>query len=191
MIIESLSIPDVKVIHPSKHEDERGFFSETFARRDLAEAGLDIEFVQDNHVLSAQEGTVRGLHFQIKPFAQGKLVRVVRGAILDVALDIRVGSPTYGQHVAAKISADSWNQVFIPIGFAHGLATLEPNTEVLYKVTNYYSPEHDKGVLWNDPHLSIDWPVTERDAVLSPRDREHPVLSVLPEYFQYSAKASA
>ncbi len=170
-IIESLSIPDVKIIRPTKHEDGRGFFSETFSRRDLAKTALDIEFVQDNHVLSVQSGTVRGLHFQIQPFAQGKLVRVARGAIFDVALDIRVGSPTFGQHVSATISADSWNQIFIPIGFAHGLVTLEPNTEVLYKVTNYYSSDHDKGVLWNDPSLAIDWPVDEQNAVLSPETK--------------------
>jgi dTDP-4-dehydrorhamnose 3,5-epimerase len=185
LIVESLEIPEVKIIRPIKHSDERGFFSETFSRRDLAAGGIDAEFVQDNHVFSAEKDTIRGLHFQTLPFAQDKLVRVVRGAVLDVAVDLRVGSPTFGEHVSVKISAESWIQILIPIGFAHGLVTLEPNTEVLYKVTNYYSAEHDKGVVWNDPTLGIDWPVTDSDALLSTRDKNHPLFRDLPEYFRY------
>ena len=185
LTVESLAIPDVKFIRPTKHGDERGFFSVTFSRRDLVTAGINAEFVQDNHAFSAQKGTVRGLHFQTPPFAQGKLVRVVHGAILDVVVDLRVGSPTFGRHVSAEISAKAWNQILVPIGFAHGLVTLEPNTEVLYKVTNYYSPEHDKGVLWNDPALGIDWPVTDSDALLSVRDKDHPIFEDLHEYFHY------
>ena len=150
------SMPEVKVASLKKHGDARGFFSETYTYRAFAAAGIADTFVQDNHALSGMPGTVRGLHFQTPPFAQAKLVRVTRGAILDVAVDIRVGSPTYGKHVAITISADAWNQIYIPIGFAHGLVTLEPDTEVLYKVSNYYSPEHDKGLLWNDPVLGID-----------------------------------
>jgi dTDP-4-dehydrorhamnose 3,5-epimerase len=121
-------------------------------------------------------GTIRGLHYQSPPFAQAKLVRVVRGSILDVALDIRRGSPTYGRHVAAVISARAWNQMLIPIGFAHGFCTLEPDTETVYKVTQYYAPEHDLGILWNDPDLGIEWPVADDVAVLSAKDRRHPRL---------------
>jgi dTDP-4-dehydrorhamnose 3,5-epimerase len=187
-IVESLAIPEVKIIRPKKHGDARGFFSETFSQRDLAEAGIDIAFVQDNHAFSAEKGTVRGLHFQAPPFAQHKLVRVVRGAILDVAVDLRVGSPTYGRHVSAVISAEEWNQILVPIGFAHGLVTLEPNTEVLYKVSNYYSPEHDKGLLWNDPALGIEWPVDEAEVLLSDKDKRQPRLADLPAYFQYETE---
>ncbi len=190
LIVESLAIPDVKIIRPVKHGDERGFFSETFSHRDFAAAGMTADFVQDNHAFSAQKGTVRGLHFQTPPFAQDKLVRVVRGAILDVAVDLRVGSPTYGRHVSAHVSAIEWNQIFVPIGFAHGLVTLESDTEVLYKVTNYYSPEHDKGLLWNDPALGIDWHVAGADAFLSARDKKHPLLAEQPEYFRYQGEIS-
>ncbi len=152
---EHLKIPDVKVLTPKKNGDHRGFFSEVYNRKTLAEAGIDITFVQDNHAFSAEKGVVRGLHFQIPPFAQDKLVRVVRGSVFDVAVDLRRGSPTYGQHVSVVLSAEAWNQILVPIGFAHGLMTLEPDTEVLYKVSNYYSAEHDKGLLWNDPALGI------------------------------------
>jgi dTDP-4-dehydrorhamnose 3,5-epimerase len=187
--VESLAIPAVKVLTPRKHGDDRGFFSESYSRRLFAETGLDIEFVQDNHAFSAAKGTVRGLHFQTPPAAQHKLVRVVRGSILDVAVDLRVGSPTYGRHVSAVISAAAWNQILVPIGFAHGLVTLEPNTEVLYKVSGYYSPEHDKGLRWDDPALGIDWPLDGGEALLSAKDRVQPLLSELPDYFRYDAES--
>lgn len=190
MIVEPLAIPDVKVIRPQKHGDARGFFSETYSCRDLARTGIDIAFVQDNHAFSAEQGTVRGLHFQTAPYAQHKLVRVVRGAILDVAVDLRTGSPTYGQHVTAVISAEEWNQILVPIGFAHGLVTLEPNTEVLYKVSDYYAPEHDKGLLWNDPALGIDWPVDEAQALLSEKDKRQPLLAELPAYFDHAPEGA-
>ena len=179
------SIPEVKVVIPQKHGDARGFFSETYTRRALAAGGIDIEFVQDNHAFSAAKGTVRGLHFQTPPMAQAKLVRVVRGAILDVAVDVRAGSPTYGKHVAVELSADRWNQIFIPEGFAHGLMTLTPDVEVLYKVTQYYSAPHDKGLLWNDAALGISWPPGE--AILSDKDKVQPRLADLPDYFPYAA----
>lgn len=190
LIVESLAIPEVKIIRPVKHGDDRGFFSETFSQRDFMAAGIKADFVQDNHAFSAQKSTMRGLHFQTSPFAQDKLVRVVRGSLLDVALDIRAGSPNYGKHVSVRLSADAWNQILVPAGFAHGLVTLEPNTEVLYKVTNYYSSEHDKGVLWNDPALGIDWLVVETSVLLSARDKNHPVLKDLPEYFRYEREVS-
>lgn len=183
LTVESLAIPDVKIIRPKKHGDARGFFSETYSKKAFAEAGIALDFVQDNHAFSATKGTVRGLHFQSAPFAQDKLVRVVRGAILDVAVDLRRASPTYGKHVSAVISADEWNQILVPVGFAHGLLTLEPDTEVLYKVTNYYAPQHDLGLLWNDPALGIAWPVSEADAVLSAKDKVQPRLADLPAYF--------
>lgn len=179
-------IPEIKIVIPKKHGDARGFFSETYTRRALAAGGIDVEFIQDNHAFSAAQGTVRGLHFQTPPFAQAKLVRVTRGAILDVAVDIRTGSPTYGQHVTATISADAWNQIFIPVGFAHGLLTLTPDTEVLYKVSAYYSAEHDKGLLWNDPALGISWPISAANARLSEKDKVQPRLAELPAYFTYS-----
>ncbi|TYC66933.1 dTDP-4-dehydrorhamnose 3,5-epimerase [Stappia sp. BW2] len=169
-----LDIPEVKIICPKRHGDSRGFFSETYNKALLSDAGIDIDFVQDNHAYSAEKGTVRGLHFQMPPFAQDKLVRVVRGAILDVALDLRLGSPTYGQHVSSVISAENGKQILVPSGFAHGLATLEPHTEVLYKVSQYYAPEHDRGILWNDPDLAIDWGLAEADAILSAKDRGLP-----------------
>jgi dTDP-4-dehydrorhamnose 3,5-epimerase len=155
----------------------------------LAERGIDVDFVQDNHSLSRLKGTVRGLHYQAPPFAQHKLVRVVRGSVLDVAVDLRLGSPTYGAHVAAVISAEAWNQILVPIGFAHGFCTLEPDTEVIYKVTDYYSPEHDHGILWNDPELGIAWPVSEAAAVLSPRDRRLPRLKEIASPFVYAASS--
>ena len=186
MQIETLEIPEVKIVRPFKHKDARGFFIETYSRRMFSESDVDVEFVQDNHVLSIAAGTVRGLHFQTPPFAQHKIVRVVRGSIFDVAVDLRLGSPTYGRHVSAVISAAEGNQILVPIGFAHGLVTLEPETEVLYKVSSYYSPEHDKGLLWNDPDLGIDWPVSRESAVLSPKDRSQPRLAESLPFFHYA-----
>jgi dTDP-4-dehydrorhamnose 3,5-epimerase len=142
-----------------------------------------VEFVQDNQSLSVEKGVVRGLHYQLPPTAQDKLIRVTRGAILDVAVDIRRGSPTFGKHVSAVISAESWNQVFVPKGFAHGFVTLEPNTEVLYKVTNYYSPKDERGIRWNDPKLGIKWGIDESSAVLSEKDRKYPMLAEATDLF--------
>jgi len=183
MKIHALEIPDVKLITPNQFRDERGFFSETYNARALAEAGISETFVQDNHSLSVDKGVIRGLHFQIPPHAQDKLVRVTRGSILDVAVDIRQGSPTYGQHVTAILSAENWRQLWVPKGFAHGFCTLERNTEVLYKVTDYYAADCDKGLAWNDEALSIDWPTAPGEAVLSKKDQSHPVLADLPAYF--------
>ena len=179
MNAHDLQLVDVKVLTPKKHGDHRGFFSEVYNRKALAEAGIEIEFVQDNHSLSAEKGTVRGLHFQAPPFAQDKLVRVVRGSVFDVAVDLRKGSATYGEHVSVVLSAEAWNQLLVPIGFAHGFMTLEADTEVVYKVSDYYAPEHDHGLLWNDPALGIRWPLAEEEAVLSDKDRVQPRLSEL------------
>ena len=186
MNINGLCIPEVVVFSPTKYGDTRGFVSETYSKPSLAEVGIDIDFVQDNHALSIESGTVRGLHFQIPPFAQNKLVRVARGSIFDVAVDIRTGSPTFGQHASAKISADDWNQILVPIGFAHGFVTLEPNTEVIYKVSNPYSPEHDRGIFWMDPALGINWPIPRAEAVLSEKDKRLPRLGELANHFPYN-----
>ena len=183
MQITETAIPDVKLIQPKKFGDNRGFFSETFNLAKFEEAGVVMNAVQDNHSLSGPRGTVRGLHFQTPPHAQAKLVRVTRGSVLDVAVDIRHGSPTYGRHVAVELSAEKWNQLYIPKGFAHGFCTLEPNTEFLYKVDAYYAPDHDEGLQWDDPALGIDWPVSGAEAELSDKDRGHRPLAELPDYF--------
>lgn len=182
--VTETEIADVKLIVPRIQRDDRGFFSETYNKAGLAALGMNLEFVQDNHSLSVERGVVRGLHFQIPPFAQHKLVRVIRGSVFDVAVDIRRASPTYGKHVARVISAADWNQFLIPVGFAHGFCTLEANTEVIYKVTSYYSPEHDRGLLWNDPDLGIAWPIADAQAILSKKDRALPRFSELPAYFE-------
>jgi dTDP-4-dehydrorhamnose 3,5-epimerase len=176
MQVIDTAFPEVKILQPAKHGDDRGFFSETFSTKALAAAGLVAEFVQDNQSLSVQAGVVRGLHFQLPPMAQDKLVRVLRGAIIDVAVDVRRGSPTFGKHVAVELSAENWRQLLVPRGFAHGFATLFPNTEVFYKVTAFYSPEHDRGIRWNDPALGIDWRVDSAMAILSGKDQKTPLL---------------
>jgi dTDP-4-dehydrorhamnose 3,5-epimerase len=184
IVVEATAIPDVKVVTPQRFGDRRGFFSEVYNRQDFAAVGLDLDFVQDNHSLSGEAGTIRGLHFQRPPFAQDKLVRVVRGRILDIAVDIRRRSPTYGRHISIELSAENWRQLLIPVGFLHGFCTLEPNVEVIYKVTNYYSAEHDGGVAWNDPDLAIAWPPLAANAILSQKDASLPRLRELPAYFE-------
>ena len=174
-----LSIPVVKVLIPAVHRDHRGFLSEVYNEKTLAKAGIEFVFVQDNHSLSIEKGVVRGLHFQVPPFAQVKLVRVIRGSVFDVAVDLRRNSSSYGHHVSVVLSADAWNQVLIPVGFAHAFMTLERNCEVIYKVSDYYAPEHDKGLLWNDPELGIDWPISESEAILSEKDSKLPRLADL------------
>lgn len=181
--VETTAIPDVKIVTPKKFGDHRGFFSEVYNRKAFAEAGIALDFVQDNQSLSAQVGTLRGLHFQSPPFAQDKLVRVTHGKILDVAVDIRKSSPTFGQHVAVELSAENWRQLLVPIGFAHAFVTLEPDTEVIYKVTNCYSAANDLGLAWDDPDLGIAWPVPPEGVTLSDKDRKHPRLRDLPEIF--------
>jgi dTDP-4-dehydrorhamnose 3,5-epimerase len=181
--IQETAIPEVKVITPRRFGDDRGFFSEVYNRKAFADRGISIEFIQDNHSWSARTGTVRGLHFQSAPFAQDKLVRVVRGRIFDVAVDLRRSSPTFGRSVSVELSAENWRQLLVPIGFAHGFCTLEPDTEVLYKVSNFYSAAHDHGLAWDDPSLGIGWPVRAEEATLSPKDLAHPKLGELPRYF--------
>jgi len=173
--VEHLAIPDVKILRVKKFSDARGFFSETYNTKAFAEAGVAANFVQDNQSLSVPAGTVRGLHAQREPFAQDKLVRVTRGRIWDVVVDVRPGSPTFGRWAAAEISAQEWKQIFIPAGFLHGFCTLEPDTEVHYKVSSFYSAAHEFGVRWNDPDLKIAWPVADDQAILSDKDRALPL----------------
>ena len=184
-------IPEVRVIRVPEFRDERGRFAEAFSRRTFRELGIAEEFVQDNQSFSAQKGTVRGLHFQIPPFAQAKLIRVLRGSVLDVAVDIRRGSPTFGQHVSQVLSESNREQFFVPSGFAHGFCTLEDETIVLYKVSDYYSPSNERGIRWNDPALNIDWGVLPSVVLLSVRDREYPGLAELPPFFEYSTSKCA
>ena len=178
-------LPEVKIVIPERIGDARGFFSEVWNGRDFESMGIRTAFVQDNHVRNPNKGTVRGLHYQIKPAAQGKLLRVTRGAIFDVAVDIRRGSPTFGQHADAVLSADNWYQLWVPTGFAHGYCTLDDDTEVQYKVTDFYSPAHDRGIAWDDPDVKINWPVTGETAILSDRDRKLPRLSGQMDLFEY------
>jgi dTDP-4-dehydrorhamnose 3,5-epimerase len=181
--IAPTEIPDVKVIKPRTFEDARGAFCETYNKKRFLEHGVTLEFVQDNESFSAKAGTVRGMHFQSPPFAQDKLVRVLSGRTLNVALDMRVSSPTYRRWVARELSSDNAQQLLVPVGFAHGFCTLEPDTRVLYKVTAHYSPQHDRGFAWNDPSIGIQWPVNVADAVLSAKDHEQPRFGSLPTYF--------
>ena len=179
-----LWIPDLKLISSPRCADGRGYFAETYVQRDFEAAGLDYDFVQDNQSGSQAAGTVRGLHFQVAPSAQVKLVRVLRGRIFDVAVDLRHSSPTYGRHAWIELDSIGGQQLLVPHGFAHGFCALEPGTEVFYKVTNVYAPEHDCGVYWNDPTLGIPWPAVASDAHISQRDRALPKLADLPVYFE-------
>ena len=188
MKVVPTALPEIKLIVPRTIRDDRGFFVETYNRSKLREvAGIGADFVQDNHSSSEQAGVVRGLHFQIEPCAQDKLVRVVRGSICDVVVDIRVGSSCYGHHVSVVLSAENQTQLWVPKGFAHGFCTLEPGTEVVYKVTAHYDAGCDKGLAWDDPDLNIDWPVAAPAALLSDKDRTHPRLRDLPAYFYYES----
>jgi dTDP-4-dehydrorhamnose 3,5-epimerase len=172
-----LALPEVILIEPPRFGDARGWFCETYSQRIFAEQGLDLEFVQDNVSFSEAARTVRGLHYQSEPFAQHKLVRVLNGRILDVAVDIRKSSPTFGKHVAAELSAENGRALLVPAGFAHGFITREPHTLLAYKVTDFYTPDHDHGILWSDPRLGIDWGIgAGAEAKLSPKDMAWPRL---------------
>jgi dTDP-4-dehydrorhamnose 3,5-epimerase len=178
-----LGIEGPLLVSARRFGDARGYFAETYSRRDFTALGIAEEMVQDIQSFSAPRGTVRGLHFQVPPRAQAKLVRVLRGRILDVAVDIRHGSPSYGRHVAAELSAENGLMLYVPVGFAHGFATLEPDTEVAYKVSDTYAPDCDRGLAWDDPDLDIAWGVAPDAATLSDKDRRHPRLKDLGRVF--------
>ena len=183
MQITPTALPEVIEITPARFGDHRGFFSETWNRAALAEAGIDIDFCQDNHSLSAERHTLRGLHFQTPPHAQDKLVRVVAGTILDVAVDIRTGSTSYGHWVAVPLSAETGNQLLVPKGFAHGFLTLTPGAQVVYKCSDFYVPGADSAIRWDDPALGIDWGVETGDVTLSDKDRDAPLLAEIDPPF--------
>jgi dTDP-4-dehydrorhamnose 3,5-epimerase len=182
--VHRLAIPDVKLIRTPRFSDARGYFCETFQRADFAAKGLDYDFLQDNQSSSARSGTVRGLHFQRPPFAQAKLVRVLHGSIFDVAVDLRRSSPSFGKHIAIKLSSKGNEQLLVPAGFAHGFCTLEPDTVVFYKVDQVYSAAHDSGVNWADSRLGIEWPVASAEANLSEKDRGLPMFADLAPVFE-------
>ena len=177
--ITPTAIPDVKLLEPRRFHDERGFLSEVFNEHTLRDAGLEFRVAQENHSHSARAGTIRGLHFQLPPQGQAKLVRVARGAVLDVAVDLRHSSPTFGRHVSAVLSAENWCQLFVPVGFAHGFCTLEPDTTVVYLLSEVYAPELERGVRFDDPEIGIEWPVDGAGALVSERDRALPYLAQL------------
>ena len=176
-------IDGVIEVRPRRFEDPRGYFSETYKRSALVAEGVTVDFIQDNKSLSRTKGVVRGLHFQLPPFAQTKLVSVTRGSIYDVAVDIRRSSSSFGRFVGVTLSAELGNQLLIPEGFAHGFCTLEPDVEVLYKVSAPYAPQHDRGVFWADPAIGVDWPVALEDAELSDKDARAPKLADAPDLF--------
>jgi dTDP-4-dehydrorhamnose 3,5-epimerase len=185
MNFQTFDIAGLIAMQPIRRGDARGYFAETF-RADLFEEAVgDIAFVQENESLSAKMGTIRGLHFQTDPFAQGKLVRCIAGALLDVTVDIRTGSPTYGQWLAVELSAENGQQLWVPPGFAHGFCTLQPDTMLAYKVTAYYDQASDKGLAWNDSAIGIAWPTVADPDTLSPKDCVQPRLADLPAYFTY------
>ena len=189
MLIEETKLPGVVILTPRRFGDARGFFSESWHRARMAEAGLDYDFVQDNHSMSAAVGTLRGLHFQAPPHAQTKLIRCGRGRFFDVAVDIRVGSPTYGKWVGVDLSFENGKQLLVPAGFLHGFVTREPDTEIVYKCTDYYNPEADGAVRWNDPEIGVDWDLGELEPVLSEKDAKAPMLAELGEVFRLEGQS--
>ena len=181
-----MSMPDLpRIIAPKRHVDHRGWFSESFHDERLRDIGIPCRFVQDNQSNSARAGTLRGLHFQVPPAAQAKLVMVLRGKILDVVVDMRRGSPTYGKSVSAELSAECGRQVYIPTGFAHGFLTLQDDVLVTYKVSDHYAPAHDSGIRWNDPDIAFPWPTAEADLVVSDKDNRLPYLQEFDSPFAY------
>lgn len=183
MEFRSFDVAGPLEIIPRKIEDDRGYFSEVFRLNDFSSRAGDIRFVQDNQSLSVKTGTIRGIHFQSPPAAQGKLVRCLAGRIFDVAVDLRSGSPSFGHWISVILSPDQNNQLWVPEGFGHAFCTLEPNSVISYRVTSYYSPENDKGVAWDDPAIAVEWPDLADPETLSAKDRNQPSLSALPGYF--------
>jgi dTDP-4-dehydrorhamnose 3,5-epimerase len=183
--VRSLGLEGAVEIRPARHGDDRGFFSEIWNRERFAEAGIDVDWVQDNHSMSAARGVLRGLHYQLPPAAQAKLVRVTRGSVLDVVVDLRRGSPTFGRWAGVTLSAELWNQVLVPAGFAHGFVTLEENVEVQYKVSAPYRPDLDRAIRFDDPAIGIEWPIAADAVQLSAKDKVAPLLAQaeLPDHW--------
>ena len=178
-------MPIPQLIIPQRYGDSRGWFAETYSYRRLADEGVIDEFVQDNHSLSVSKGTLRGLHFQTPPHAQAKLVRCISGAIWDVAVDVRAASPTYGQWVGAELTASGGEQLYIPVGFAHGFITLTDHAEVAYKTSDYYAPQCDSGIIWDDPMIAVDWPISNVKPILSEKDQKLGLLQDFASPFEY------
>ena len=189
--VRTTKLQGVLVLKPRRFVDVRGYFAEVYTERLFHQAGVTAAFVQDNQSYSLHQGTIRGLHFQLPPAAQAKLVRVIRGCVHDVVVDLRVGSPTYGEWIAERLSADGGEQIYIPSGFAHGFCTLEANTEVSYKVDSYYAPAYDTGIIWNDPTLNINWPVAADAAILSDKDKRLGTFAAFASPFRYKRVANA
>ena len=185
MEVRAAAIPEVKLIRPARFGDHRGYFSEVYNKRALAEAGIDLDFVQDNQSRSASRGTLRGLHFQAAPASQAKLLRVLQGAVVDVSVDCRAGSPTYGRYVMVELTAESGEQVLCPHGFAHAVLTMAPDTEITYKVDAYWAPDLEGGLCFDDPALGIDWPIPRADIIVSDKDRRWPPFRELGPVFPY------
>ena len=185
MEVIKTELEGVVILEPRLFKDDRGYFFESFSQREFDEKVRPVKFAQDNESKSVY-GVLRGLHFQKPPFAQSKLVRVIQGAVLDVAVDIRVGSPTYGKHVAVELTAENHRQLFIPRGFAHGFSVLTDEVVFQYKCDNFYAPQSEGAIAWNDPALGIDWRIPEASVILSEKDKHHPLLKDLPETFYYS-----
>ena len=181
--VTQMAIEGPLLVEVRRFGDHRGFFMETYSQRDFEAVGIPETFVQDNHSRSAAVGTLRGMHFQVAPHAQAKLVRVLRGAILDIVVDLRRASPSFGRHVSCRLSGETGEQFYVPAGFAHGFVTLEPDTEVAYKVTDYHAPDCDRGLAWDDPELALPWPDLPGGPVLSDKDRVHPRFRDLPPVF--------
>jgi len=186
MNVQETALAGVLLLTPQRHGDARGFFSESWNKKLMSQNGIDIDFCQDNHSLSEQVGTVRGLHFQTPPHAQDKLVRCGRGLLFDVAVDIRKGSPTFGQWVGFELSFENGHQLLVPKGFAHGFVTRAPGTEIIYKCSDYYAPECDRALKWDDPDIGIDWGLAQSDAVLSDKDASAPGLADLDNPFEWN-----
>ena len=182
--VTATELEGVCLVETGVATDERGYFSEVYVSALWQEAGIPDTFVQDNLSMSAR-GTLRGLHYQLDPHGMGKLVRAITGSIFDVAVDIRHGSPTFGRHVSVVLSNENWAQIWVPVGFAHGFCTLEPDTEVIYKVTDYYSPECERGIKWDDAEIDIEWPVVASEAIVSDKDARNPPLAKTQTYFKF------
>ena len=172
------------LIKPTRHEDERGFFSETYSRRRYKELGINVDFLQENHSFSWKSGTLRGLHFQAPPDAQAKLVRCGQGAIFDVAVDIRKGSPTFGQWQGYELNEENGHQLYVPVGFAHGFVTLKPRSEIIYKCTGYYAPEAEGSIRWDDPSIGIEWPIVEK-LIINKKDADAPYFNDIESPFMF------